>query len=326
MFTCEMKVIEHLKNATKPLLNFEITPPERGGDIDKDLEVVSNLKKYNPSFIHVTSRAADSERKEIEPGVYEEKIRRKRPGTLGLCTRINFEHKIDTVCHVVCKGFDQQETEDFLIELDYGKMRNILAIQGDENSYQKPLKPGRSINKYASDLIKQISDMNQGRYLEDLLDARPTDFCIGGACYPEKHYMSPNPEKDMEVLKIKIDSGMQYAISQMFFDNNKYFDFVESCRKNGITIPIIPGITTLVSKKQLEGPKGIPAKFHCLIPPSLSKKIEEAEKEDVKKIAIDWTTKQAQELINQGVPSVHFFIYGNSNSIIEAVDNLRFFP
>ncbi len=320
-----MKVIEHLQNATKTLLSYEITPPERGGDIDKDLEVVSNLKKYNPSFIHVTSRAADLEYREIESGVYEKKVRRKRPGTSILCARIQYEYGVDTVSHILCHGFTQQETEDFLIDLDYGRIRNVFAILGDENYGNKPLSPGKTVNKHTSDLIKQITDMNQGRYLEDLLDVKPTNFCIGGACYPEQHYTSPNPEKDMEVLKMKIDAGMQYAVSQMFFDNNKYFDFVERCRKEGITIPIIPGITTLVSKKQIEGPKGIPAKFHCLIPPSLSKKIEEAEKEDVKKIAIDWTTKQAQELISQGAPSVHFFIYGNSVSVIEAVNNLRYF-
>jgi len=317
-----MNVIEHIKEDSH-LISFEITPPERGGEIDRELKVVEELKKYNPSFIQITSRASEIEYKETQEGLYQKRIVRKRPGTSILCARIQYEHQIDTVSHILCRGFTQQETEDILIELNYGNIKNVFAVRGDENVNNRKLDFGRTINENASQLIKQIDNMNKGKYLEDIVEAKRTNFCIGGACYPEKHFSSPNLQTDLDFLKEKIDNGMQYAITQMFFSNNKYFEFLEKCRQQGITIPILPGITTLVSKSQLYGKNGIPSRFNCVIPYELSRKMINAKEEDVKKISIEFATKQAQDLIEQKARGVHFFVYKNTNSTLEVLKNIR---
>jgi methylenetetrahydrofolate reductase (NADPH) len=304
-----MKVIEHIKKAISPLISFEITPPERGGDINKDLKVVEALSQYNPSFIHVTSRSADVEEEEKPGGLVKKIVRRKRPGTLGLCYRIGSEYKLDSPIHLLCKGFDREETEDLLIDLEYGGLTNIFAVQGDVR-YKKVIPSDKTVNTHASDLIQQIKGMNE-------------DFCIGVAGYPEKHGSAPNFKTDIMYLKQKIDLGAEYVITQMFFDNEKYFRFLDMCRKEGINVPIIPGITAIVSETQLEGEEGMPEKFNIWIPKELSDRIYAAKnKEDVKKIGIEWTTLQAQELRDQKVPATHFFIYGNAKSIIEVADNL----
>jgi len=305
-----MKVSEHLKRAERPLLSFEITPPERGGDINKDLRVVEKLQKYGPSFIHVTSRAADVEEQQQPGGLVKKIIRRKRPGTLGLCYRIKSEYELDSPMHILCKGFTKEETEDLLIDLEYGGLMNIFAIQGDERG-EKPIPVGRTTNKYASELVSQIKRMSE-------------DFCVGVAGYPEKHGAAPTFKKDLMYLKQKVDEGADYIITQMFFDNEKYFKFVEMCRRARIQVPIIPGITAIVSKNQTEGLNGLPRRFDLWLPETLDGKIDEAENnKEVRKIGIDWATNQAQELIEQKVPGVHFFIYANSKSIIEVMENLN---
>src|SRR5262245_10485709 len=237
-----MKVIEHLAQAHQPLISFEIIPPLRGGDVKGLLALIDDLVKFAPPFIDITSHAAESIYEETAHGI-ERRVKRKRPGTLGVCALIQNKYSIDAVPHILCHGFTREETEDFLIELRYLGIDNVLAVRGDDSGFEKPLHYGRSANRFASDLVAQIAAMNGGRYLEaGLLDAEPTRFCIGVGGYPEKHFEAPNLELDVRHVKTKIEAGADYVVTQMFFDNRHYFRFVELCRAQGIAAPIIPGL------------------------------------------------------------------------------------
>ena len=302
-----MKVIEHLEKATETLISFEIIPPKRGGNIKKLLSALEDLVQYNPPFIDITSHAAEV--------VYEEtmKVKRKRPGTLGICALIQNKYNIDTVPHVICQGFTKEETEDFLIELHYLAIDNVLAIRGDYNGFNKPIKFGRSTNRYAYELVNQISDMNKGKYLEEsLLDAEPTSFGIGISGYPEKHFEAPNLQTDINFTKEKINVGAEYIVSQMFYDNKKYFKYLELCRKSGIQVPILPGLKLITSKNQLNS---LPSNFYIEIPSELSEEIQAAKDEHVPEIGIEWAFKQAEELMNNNVPAIHFYVMQNTSPI-----------
>ncbi len=306
-----MKVIEHLANADRPLISFEIIPPLRGGDIKSLLGLIEDLVKHDPPFIDITSHAAEVVYDETPRGI-ERKIKRKRPGTLGVCALIQNKYDIDAVPHVLCKSFTRQETEDFLIELRYLGIDNVLAIRGDDSGYQKRLEHGRTVNEFAIDLIRQIRDMNRGRYLEDLLDADPSDFCIGAAGYTEKHFESPNLSSDIRWAKQKVEAGAEYIVTQMFFDNRHYFNYVEECRRQGIEVPIIPGLKIITTKRHLHS---VPRTFHCEIPTELSEEIEAAKPKHVMEIGVEWAAKQAQELIDKNAPSIHFYILQSSKAI-----------
>ena len=307
-----MKVTEHLDRATNPLISYEIIPPLRGGDIKALLSLIEDLVPFNPPFIDTTSHGAQVVFEETPTGI-QRRMKRKRPGTLGICALIQNKYHIDAVPHVLCHGFTREETEDFLIELKYLGIDNVLAIKGDENGYQKPLTFGRSANQSATDLVGQISDMNQGHYLEeDLADAEPSDFCVGVAGYPEKHFEAPNMESDLRHTKNKVDAGGEYIVTQMFYDNRHYFEYVEKCRASGIEVPIIPGLKILSSKTQL---KSIPKMFFCEIPNELSEEVEAAKPEHVIDIGVEWTRRQAEELLNRGVPSLHFYIMQKSKAV-----------
>ncbi len=302
-----MKVIDHIKKASSPIISFEITPPKRGENIQYILGIVEYLKRYNPSFVHVTSRAAEADDEEISPGIFKRVIKRKRPGTIGICSVIQYKYGIDAVCHVLCRGFSREETEDLLIDLNYSGIVNVFAVQGDDLSYRKNIiREDRSVNKHASDLVRQISSMNKGVYLENLLDANPTSFCMGVTGYPEKHYRSPNIQTDLRYLKLKEDNGADYIITQMFFDEEKYFKFLDICQKNKINIPIIPGLKIIVKKSQL---MSVPSKFYVEIPYKVSEKISDASEEDVLKFGVECATKLTERLLKKGVPGIHFFIF-----------------
>jgi methylenetetrahydrofolate reductase (NADPH) len=307
-----MKVTEHLEKSTRPLISFEIIPPKRGGDIKSLLTVLDDLATYNPPFIDITSHAAEVIYKETVDGI-KKKIKRKRPGTLGICALIQNKYNIDAVPHVLCNGFTREETEDFLIEIQYLGIENVLAIRGDESGYQKPLQHGRSANGYAVDLVKQISDMNMGIYLEDdLLDAKETEFCIGVAGYPEKHFESPNLKTDIAFVKKKIEAGAQYIVTQMFYENQAYFEFVDACRREGITAPIIPGLKILTVKSNLTS---LPKNFHINVPEKLADEVSVAEPEHIVDIGVNWAAKQVEDLLNKNVPAIHFYIMQNSKAI-----------
>jgi methylenetetrahydrofolate reductase (NADPH) len=316
-----MKVTEHLERADRPLISFEIIPPLRGGDVKGLLSLIDDLVKFNPPFIDITSHAAEVIYEETQQGAIQRRVKRKRPGTLGVCALIQNKYHIDAVPHILCQGFTREETEDFLIELKYLGIDNVLAVRGDDSAYQKPLQHGRSANRYAVDLVSQICAMNQGRYLEhDLLDAEPTTFCIGIGGYPEKHFEAPNLLTDVRHLKEKVDAGAHYIVTQMFFDNERYFRFVEACRHQGITVPIVPGLKILTSKKQLSS---LPRNFYVDIPADLSDAVLAATPEQVASVGVEWATRQVAELLDHGALSVHFYIMQSANAVKRVMGQLK---
>jgi len=307
-----MRVIDHLARAERPLISFEIIPPLRGGNIRSLLALIDDLVRYRPPFIDITSHAAEAIYEETPRGILR-RVKRKRPGTLGVCALIQNKYNIDAVPHVLCQGFTREETEDFLIELKYLGIDNVLAVRGDDSGYQKPVQPGRSINRYAEDLVRQIGAMNHGHYLEeDLLDAEPTKFCVGVGGYPEKHFESPNLETDIRYAKAKADAGAEYIVTQMFFDNRHFFSYVDKCRAAGIEVPIIPGLKILSSRAQLAS---IPRNFFVDIPAELSDRVLAAGEEDVLEVGVEWAVRQVTELLDREVPSIHFYVMQSAKAV-----------
>jgi len=315
-----MKVSEHLDRASNPLISYEIIPPRRGGSADQILQVVEELMPFDPPFVDVTSHSAEVTYEETEEGTWERQVKRKRPGTIGLCAAIEARFDIDTVPHLLCRGFTREETEDALIELNYLGIDNVLAIRGDDNGYEKPLKGTRSRNEYAADLVRQINDMNEGRYLEDLANAEPTNFCVGVGGYPETHFGAPNLRWDIMRLKQKVEAGADYIVTQMFFDNEYFFNFVDECRDVGIDVPIIPGIKILKRKKHL---RLLPKHFHTEIPEALAAEVDAADPEDVEDIGVEWAIQQTEELMSAGVPCIHFYIMSSAQTVKKVVSPLR---
>ena len=316
-----MKVIEHIAKTTNTLISFEIIPPKRGGNVSQIMGVLDDLKKYNPPFIDITSHAAEVVYEEDCSGEFKMRIKRKRPGTLGICALIQNKYNVDAVPHVICQGFTREETEDFLIELHYLGIDNVLAIRGDESQFHKPLKYGRSENKNALELVSQIQSINEGKYIEDgLLDAEPMDFCIGVGGYPEKHFESPNMLSDIQHTKAKVEAGADYIVTQMFYDNKKFFDYVDLCRKEGIDVPIIPGLKIMTSHSQLHN---IPKNFHIDVPQELSEEVSKSKPEHILDIGIEWTIKQVEELLNKNVPAIHFYIMQNTGPITKLLNKLN---
>ena len=315
-----MKVIEHLENAKSTLISFEIIPPKRGGSFRQLLNVLEDISKYHPPFIDITSHPAEVVYEETPTGM-QMKVKRKRPGTLGICALIQNKYNIDAVPHVLCSGFTREETEDFLIELHYLGIENVLAIRGDDSGFKKPIKFGRSINEYAVDLISQITSINNGRYLEDgLLDAQHMNFCIGAGGYPEKHFEAPNLISDIKYTKAKVEAGASYIVTQMFYNNEAFFNYVDLCRKEGITVPIIPGLKIITAKSHI---KNLPKNFYIDLPQELSDEVESAKPEHVIDIGVEWTKKQVEELLNRNVPALHFYTMTNSQPIMKLMEKLK---
>ena len=315
-----MKVTEVLANAKDTLISFEIIPPKRGGEIDSLLHTIESIARYKPPFIDITSHAAEIVYEETPKGI-RKRVIRKRPGTLGICALIQNKYRIEAVPHILCKNFTKEETEDFLIELGYLGVNNVLAIQGDDKGFEKEISSGRTTNKYAIDLVKQVADMNKGIYLEEeLLDAKPSNFCIGVSGYPEKHYEAPNLKTDLLFTKQKIEAGADYIVTQMFFDNQAFFNYREKAAEIGITAPILPGLKILTSKSHL---KNIPKNFYINIPEELSGEIMEAKPEHVMEVGVNWAVKQAEALINSGVPCLHFYIMQNPKPVNMLMEKLK---
>lgn len=315
-----MKVVEFLDRASEPLISYEIIPPKRGGSVHQIFHTVEQLMRFDPPFIDVTSHSAQVYYEEMPDGTVKRHVKRKRPGTLGLCAAIKSRFGVETVPHLLCEGFTREETEDALIELNYLGIQNVMALRGDDNGYKKPVRPGRSCNEYAIELVRQIRDMNNGQYLEDMIDAQPADFCIGVAGYPEKHFEAPNLTWDILHLKRKVDAGAAYIVTQMFFDNEQFFEFVERCRDVGIAAPIIPGLKLLTTKRHLQS---LPSYFHVNVPESLAAEVEEARDEHVVDVGVEWATKQADELMSADVPCLHFYIMSNAEHVSRVVEPLR---
>ncbi|MFL5728317.1 MAG: methylenetetrahydrofolate reductase, partial [Cytophagaceae bacterium] len=273
-----MKITEHIKNAKKTLFSFEILPPLKGQDINSLFGAIEPLMEFKPPFIDVTYHREEFVYKNRENGLLEKKTTRKRPGTVGICAAIMNRYHVDAVPHIICGGFSKEETENALIDLNFLGIDNVLALRGDHIKSEGTFVPEPDGHKFASDLIKQIKEMNNGLYMdEDLQNAFPTDFCIGVAGYPEKHFESPNLKADLKYLKLKQDLGADYIVTQMFFDNSKYFEYVKRCREEGITIPIIPGLKPITTEKQTTV---LPSIFHIDIPEELSEAVEKCKNSD----------------------------------------------
>jgi methylenetetrahydrofolate reductase (NADPH) len=309
-----MKINEHIKNAKKTLFSFEILPPLKGQDINSLFGAIEPLMEFKPPFIDVTYHREEFVYKNRENGLLEKKTTRKRPGTVGICAAIMNRYHVDAVPHIICGGFSKEETENALIDLNFLGIDNVLALRGDHIKSEGTFVPEPDGHKYASELIKQIKEMNSGLYMdEDLQNAFPTDFAIGVAGYPEKHFESPNLKADLKYLKLKQDLGADYIVTQMFFDNSKYFEYVKRCREEGITIPIIPGLKPITTEKQTTV---LPSIFHIDIPEALSEAVEKCKNsEQVKEVGIEWSIQQSKELMKFGVPCLHYYSMGKSQSV-----------
>lgn len=312
-----MKVCDHITKAKgKTLLSFEVLPPLKGGRMQDIFNMLDPLMEYKPSFIDVTYHREDIIFNRRESGYYEKLSIRKRPGTVGICASLMHKYHVDTVPHLICGGFSVAETEDALIDLAFLGIDNVLALRGDARNMEDRFKPEADGHKYAVDLVHQLQHMNVGQYLDqNLANAAPTEFCIGVAGYPEKHFEAPNFDVDLKYLKAKVDAGADYIVTQMFFDNQVYFDFVDKCRAVGIQVPIIPGIKPVTRKSQLSS---IPRKFFINYPDEFVNQMTAAkDKAAIKQIGIEWCIAQSKELKEKGAPILHYYTMGDTNTMLK---------
>ncbi len=310
-----MKVTQHIENAKrKTLFSFEILPPLKGQNIQSIFDSIHPLMEFNPPFIDVTYHREEYEFKELANGLLQKKIVKKRPGTVGICAGIQNRYNVDAIPHILCGGFTKEDTENLLIDLDFLGIDNVVALRGDALKTETYFKPEKEGNEYASDLVKQIRNLNEGIYLdEDLQNTAKTNFCIGVAAYPEKHMEAPSLDSDIHFLKQKIKNGADYIITQMFFDNKKFFDFVAKVRAAGITVPIIPGLKPIATKKQLNL---IPHRFSLELPDNLIMEVVKAKNNEVvRQIGIEWCIQQSKELVAAGIPVLHYYSMGKSDNI-----------
>jgi methylenetetrahydrofolate reductase (NADPH) len=317
-----MKVTDHIKNANgRTLFSLEILPPLKGENIRTLFDNMDPLMEFKPPFIDVTYHREEYVYKKKENGLLEKRSTRKRPGTVGICAAIQNHYKVDTVPHIICGGFNKEETENALIDLQFLGIDNVLALQGDAIKSEAKFIPEPDGHRYASELVEQIVNMNNGKFIdEDLQHATPTNFCIGVSGYPEKHFSSPNLKTDLKFLKNKVDLGAEYIVTQMFFDNKAYFEFVDKCRDAGITVPIIPGIKPITAKVQANV---LPTIFHIDLPEELADEIEKCKDNvAVKQLGIEWCVNQSKELMKFGVPLVHFYSMGKSDPIYKIAKRL----
>jgi methylenetetrahydrofolate reductase (NADPH) len=313
-----MKVTEHIKNAKKTLFSFEILPPLKGTSIESIYTSLDPLMEFNPSFVDVTYHREEFVYKKRPDGFLERRSVRKRPGTVGICAAIMNKYQVDTVPHIICGGFSKEETENALIDLDFLGIDNVLVLRGDPIKSETYFKPNKGGHSYASELLGQVHEMNNGIYLdEDLKNSAPTNFCIGVAGYPEKHFEAPNMRSDIHFFKKKVEAGADYIVTQMFFDNQQYFDFVNLCRENDITIPIIPGIKPMSTKKQLTL---LPQRFHLNVPnPLVDQVLKCKTNEAIRQVGVEWAIQQTKELIEFGAPCIHFYTMGKSDNVQKIV-------
>ncbi len=310
-----MKIINLFKNSNKTLFSFELLPPLKGNDINIIYNTIDPLAEFSPAYINITYHQEEIVYKKHKSGLLEKRIVRKRPGTVAISAAIKYRYKdILVVPHIICGGFTKEETENALIDLQFLGIKNLLVIRGDPEKSQKAFIPEPGGHAHPLDLVEQITNLNKGIYLdEELLNSTPADFSVGVAGYPEKHCEAPNMKSDLKYLKMKVDAGAEFIVTQMFYDTKKYIDFVETCRDMGITVPIIPGIKPITVKNQI---CTLPQTFHIDIPEELVKEVEKCkDNEQTRQVGVEWAIKQAKELIEYGVPAVHFFSMGKSDNI-----------
>lgn len=309
-----MKITEHIKNAKgKTLFSFEILPPLKGKGIESIYQGIDPLMDFKPKFIDVTYHREEYIEKKLADGTYRKITTKKRPGTVAICAAIMNKYHVDAVPHLICGGFSKEETENALIDLAFLGIDNVLALRGDNAKGEKTFRPESNGNANALELLEQVQNMNKGIYMDDeLSDAFPTDFCSGVAGYPEKHQDAPNIKSDMNFLKRKIDAGAEFIVTQMFYDNSKYFEFVDKCKEAGINVPIIPGLKPLTTKKQLFV---LPNLFHMDIPEELSEAVETCkDNKQVAQVGIEWAIQQSKELKEKGAPVLHYYTMGKSGA------------
>lgn len=316
-----MKVTEHLQGAKDTLVSFEILPPQKGRSIESIYSHLDPLMEFKPAFINVTYHRSEHTFKKRQDGTFEKVEVRKRPGTVGICAAIMNHYKVDAVPHLICGGFTSEETENALIDLNFLGIDNVLVLRGDAPKNETFFIAEPSGHRYALELLNQVVNMNHGIYLEDdLINGVKTNFCIGVAGYPEKHFEAPNLEADLSYLKMKVEQGAEYITTQMFFDNSKYIDFVKRCREIGIQVPIIPGLKPITTKRQLTV---LPHIFHIDIPSDLSKAVLACQTdEQVQQVGKEWMVTQCKELKEIHAPALHFYTLGKTSVIREVVEQL----
>lgn len=310
-----MKVIDHIKNANgKTLFSFEIIPPQKGSSIQELYDNIDPLMEFKPPFIDVTTSREEFVYKDKGNGLLERRITRMRPGTVGICAAIQHKYKVDTVPHVLCGGFSREETEYLLVDCQYLGIDNVMALRGDAMKGEKYFEPSKGGHTYATDLVKQIKDLNKGKYLHEVIEtSNSSDFCIGVAGYPEKHIEAPSMNYDMKWLKQKVDAGADYIVTQMFFDNQKYFEFVDKARVAGINVPIIPGIKPIATKRHLQL---LPQVFKIDLPEDLIDAVSDCKNnEEVRQVGVEWAIAQSRELLDAKVPVLHYYSMGKSDNI-----------
>jgi methylenetetrahydrofolate reductase (NADPH) len=316
-----MKITDILSQQDNCQFTFEILPPLKGQKAQEIFDNIDPLMEFKPPFIDVTYHREETVYKRLENGLLQEKIVRKRPGTVGICAAIMHRYDTEAVPHVLCGGFTKEETENVLIDMNFLGIENVVALRGDQAKGESYFTPKPEGNAFAIDLVHQIQDLNKGKYLdEDLLNQTPTDFCVGVAGYPEKHFEAPSLNIDIDYLKAKVEAGADYIVTQLFFDNQKFFAFIDKCREAGITVPIIPGLKPLVTKRQLSI---LPQIFHVDIPDVLA--IEVLKCKDnaaVREVGIAWCIQQSKELLAAGVPVLHYYSMGRSKNIYEIASSV----
>ncbi|MCE2768485.1 MAG: methylenetetrahydrofolate reductase [NAD(P)H] [Saprospiraceae bacterium] len=317
-----MKVTDYLKKAgNNTLISFEVLPPLKGSGMQDIFNLLDPLMEFKPPFIDVTYHREEYIYKKQDSGYYEKTAIRKRPGTVGICAAIMHRYDVDAVPHLICGGFNREDTENALIDLNFLEINNVLALRGDALQFDSKFVPEPGGNAYALDLVKQIDDMNHGRYLdENIENGQKTNFCIGIAGYPEKHFEAPNMESDLAFIKQKVEAGAEYIVTQMFFDNKKYFEYVESCRNAGIHIPIVPGLKPLTKMYQLSS---IPRHFYINLPEDLVSAFLSAKTMEAKRqVGIEWCIAQSQELKAAGVPCLHYYTMGDVDTIKKIAESV----
>ena len=316
-----MKITQHISEAKNTLVSFEVLPPLKGKTITSLYDHLDPLMEFKPSWINVTYHRSESMFKKKSDGTFEKVEVRKRPGTVGICAAIMNHYKIDAVPHLICGGFTKRETEDALIDLNFLGIDNILALRGDAAKNEASFEPEAGGNHYAIDLLKQANSMNNGIYIdEDIRDGAKTNFCVGVAGYPEKHFEAPNLEIDLSHLKNKVDANAEFIMTQMFFDNQKFFEFAKACKDIGITAPIIPGLKPITTKKQLTV---LPRIFHVDIPTDLSNAVMKCKTDaEVEIVGTEWLIQQSKELKSYGVPALHYYTLGKPKVIRNVVKEI----
>jgi len=310
----ELSITQYIEQAKQTLFSFELLPPLKGQNFDSIQQAIDPLVEFNPAFINITYHQQEVVYEPLDNGLIKKHTVRKRPGTVGISAAIKYRYGIPVVPHIICGGFTREETENALIDLSFLGIKNVLVVRGDPQQGMKKFIPEKDGNAHALDLVQQISALNQGQYLDgDLKNTRSTDFCIGVAGYPEKHSESPNMESDIHFLKKKIQAGASYIVTQMFFDNRKYFDFVNFCRARGIEVPIIPGLKPLTSLAQIAS---LPKTFNVDLPESLVKEVIKCkDNKAVREVGVEWAIQQSKQLLEFGVPVLHFYTMGKSDNI-----------